>query len=132
MPFFTASVSSIGTLFGCILSGYLCDRLGRKRTLIVLQFPAIMGWLMIGFASSIQWIYVGRILVGISSGMVGAPSRVYIAEMSQPYIRGMLGGFASVGVSLGIKIKIFISSVLTSCFLFFYRCDVGVYVRFCV
>lgn len=129
MPFFTASVSSFGTLFGCILSGYLCDRLGRKKTLIVLQWPAIMGWLMIGFAPSIQWIYVGRILVGISSGMVGAPSRVYVAEISQPYIRGMLAGFSSVGVSLGMKLKLLtIPYRHNFFFFFFYRCGVGIYI----
>lgn len=100
---FSASVSTIGTPCGCILAGYLTDLLGRKRTLIVLQLPAIIGWLMIGFATSVPWIYMGRFLVGLSSGMIGAPSRVYTAEVSQPHLRGVLAAFASVGTSLGIK-----------------------------
>lgn len=101
LVFVAASVSTIGTPCGCILSAYLTDLLGRKRTLIVLQLPAIIGWLMIGSASSIQWIYVGRFLAGLSSGMIGSPSRVYTAEVSQPHVRGVLAAFASVGTSLG-------------------------------
>jgi len=94
-------VSAIGTPCGCILAGYLTDLLGRKRTLIALQLPAIVGWLIVGTATSVQWIYLGRFLVGLSSGMIGAPSRVYTAEVSQPHLRGVLAAFASVGTSLG-------------------------------
>lgn len=105
---FAASVSTIGTPCGCILAGYLTDLLGRKRTLIALQLPAIIGWLLVGSASSVHWIYVGRFLAGLSSGMIGAPSRVYTAEVSQPHVRGVLAAFASVGTSLGKdKIEIF-------------------------
>jgi len=98
---FAASVSTIGTPCGCILAGYLTDLLGRKRTLITLQLPAIFGWIMVGSAQSVEWIYLGRFLAGLSSGMIGAPSRVYTAEVSQPHLRGVLAAFASVGTSLG-------------------------------
>lgn len=97
----TASVSTIGTPCGCIMASCLTDLLGRKRTMIALQIPAIVGWTMVGFAMSVEWIYVGRFLVGLSSGMIGAPSRVYTAEVSQPHLRGVLAAFASVGTSLG-------------------------------
>lgn len=98
---FTASVSTIGTPCGCIMASCLTDLLGRKRTMIALQIPAIVGWTMVGFAMSVEWIYVGRFLVGLSSGMIGSPSRVYTAEVSQPHLRGVLAAFASVGTSLG-------------------------------
>lgn len=94
-------MSTIGTPCGCILASYFTDLLGRKKTLIALQLPAIVGWLMVGTATTVQWIYVGRFLVGLSSGMVGSPSRVYTSEVSQPHLRGMLSAFASVGTSLG-------------------------------
>ena len=86
---------------GCILSGYLMDRLGRRKILIVTQVPMILGWLLIAFASRVEMIYAGRLLVGLGTGMVGAPARVYTAEATQPHLRGMLAALASVGVSLG-------------------------------
>lgn len=103
-----ASVSAIGTPCGCILAGYLTDLLGRKKTLIALQLPGIIGWLLVGSATSVEWIYVGRFLVGLSSGMVGAPSTVYTAEISQPHLRGVLTAFASIGTSLGIQTELLI------------------------
>ncbi|XP_050523819.1 facilitated trehalose transporter Tret1-2 homolog [Daktulosphaira vitifoliae] len=107
-----ASVSLIGTPCGSILSGYLTDNLGRKKTLIATQLPAIIGWLMVGCATSVEWIYIGRFLVGLGSGMMGAPSRVYTAEVSQPHLRGVLAGFASVGTSLGVMLEYLGGSVL--------------------
>ncbi|XP_025199002.1 facilitated trehalose transporter Tret1-like [Melanaphis sacchari] len=107
-----ASVSTIGTPCGCILASYFTDLLGRKKTLIVLQLPAIVGWLMVGSATSVQWIYIGRFLAGLSSGMIGSPSRVYTSEVSQPHLRGMLSAFASVGTSLGVMLEYLIGSIL--------------------
>ena len=99
--YLTASLSSIGTPCGCVLSAYLTEILGRKRTLVVTELPAIVGWVMIATAPSIEWIYIGRVLTGVSSGMIGAPSRVYTAEVTQPHLRGILSALASVGASFG-------------------------------
>uniref|UniRef100_A0A7G3AKB0 Putative facilitated trehalose transporter tret1-2 n=1 Tax=Lutzomyia longipalpis TaxID=7200 RepID=A0A7G3AKB0_LUTLO len=100
-----ASLSSASTPVGCILSGYLMDRWGRKKTLIVTEVPLILGWLMIAFATDIYMIYIGRLLVGLGSGMVGAPARVYTSEVTQPHLRGMLTALASIGISLGVLIQ---------------------------
>ena len=78
--FFPASLSSITTPFGCILSGYLMDLIGRKRTLIITEIPLILGWLLISTSTNVETIYVGRLLVGLGTGMVGAPARVYTGE----------------------------------------------------
>lgn len=75
-----ASLSSVSTPIGCILSGYLMDLIGRKRTLIMTEIPLIIGWLLISTSSTVEMIYVGRLLVGLGSGMVGAPARVYTGE----------------------------------------------------
>ncbi|XP_023947081.1 facilitated trehalose transporter Tret1 [Bicyclus anynana] len=106
-----ASLSSAGTPIGCILSGYLMDNIGRRRTLILTEVPLILGWILIAFAQNVPMIYVGRLLVGLGSGMVGAPARVYTCEVSQPHLRGMLGAMASVGVSTGVLIQYVIGSV---------------------
>lgn len=79
----------------------MMDGIGRKKSLIVTQIPTIIGWLLIAYADSLPMIYAGRLLVGLGSGMVGAPARVYTAEATQPHLRGMLSAIASVGVSLG-------------------------------
>ncbi|GLG93599.1 hypothetical protein R5R35_003750 [Gryllus longicercus] len=107
-----ASLSSVTTPVGCILSGYLMDRIGRKLTLILTEIPAILGLLLISAATDINMIYVGRLLVGLGSGMVGAPARVYTCEVTQPHLRGMLSALASVGVSLGVLIEYSLGAVM--------------------
>ncbi|CAK1604498.1 unnamed protein product [Parnassius mnemosyne] len=106
-----ASLSAAGTPIGCIVSGYLMDSIGRKRTLIVTEVPLILGWILIATAQNVSMLYIGRLLIGFGSGMVGAPARVYTCEVSQPHLRGMLGALASVGVSTGVLIQYVIGSV---------------------
>lgn len=98
---FTASLSSVATPIGCIVSGYLLDAIGRKRTLILTLIPMMLGWALISAATSVYYIYAGRLLIGLGAGMVGSPARVYTAEITQPHLRGMLAAVASVGVSFG-------------------------------
>ncbi|XP_033187454.1 facilitated trehalose transporter Tret1-like isoform X1 [Bombus vosnesenskii] len=108
-----ASMSSIGTPIGCLMSGYMMDVLGRKLSLIITEIPALLGWILIAFATNIHMIYAGRFFVGLGSGMVGAPARVYTGEVTQPHLRGMLTAFASIGVSTGVLIEYLLGSVLT-------------------
>ncbi|CAG9560690.1 unnamed protein product [Danaus chrysippus] len=108
-----ASLSSAGTPIGCILSGYLMDAIGRRKTLIFSEVPLIIGWILVASAVNVPMMYVGRLLIGLGSGMVGAPARVYTCEVSQPHLRGMLGALASVGVSTGVLIQYVIGSITT-------------------
>ncbi|KAF7411523.1 hypothetical protein HZH66_000419 [Vespula vulgaris] len=108
-----ASMSSIGTPIGCLLSGYMMDMFGRKRSLIITEIPALLGWILIAAATNIHMIYAGRFFVGLGSGMVGAPARVYASEVTQPHLRGMLTAMSSVGVSTGVLIEYALGSLLS-------------------
>ncbi|XP_047353509.1 facilitated trehalose transporter Tret1-like isoform X1 [Vespa velutina] len=108
-----ASMSSIGTPIGCLVSGYMMDMFGRKRSLIITEIPALLGWILIATATDIHMIYAGRFFVGLGSGMVGAPARVYASEVTQPHLRGMLTAMSSVGVSTGVLIEYALGSLLS-------------------
>lgn len=97
-----ASLASLSTPFACIFGGYLMDKIGRRKTLILTEIPLIMGWSMICLATSVHMIYIGRLLTGIGSGIVGAPARVYTSEVTQPHLRGMLTALSSVFLSFGV------------------------------
>lgn len=89
------------------------DRIGRKKTLLITEVPLMLGWLLIASATSIHTIYAGRLLVGLGSGMVGAPARVYTSEVTQPHLRGMLSALASVGISFGVFVQYLLGAFLT-------------------
>ncbi|KAG5677827.1 hypothetical protein PVAND_007551 [Polypedilum vanderplanki] len=100
-----ASLSSLSTPIGCILGGWLSDKIGRKKTLILTEIPLILGWGAISMASRIEMIYIGRLLCGLGSGIVGAPARVYTSEVTQPHLRGMLTALSSVALSFGVLMQ---------------------------
>lgn len=65
---------------------------------------------MIALASNIHMIYGGRLLMGLGSGLVGAPARVYTSEVTQPHLRGMLSALAAVCISVGVLFQYTIGS----------------------
>lgn len=84
------------------MGGYLSDKIGRKKTLIITEIPLIIGWGIISLATTVEMIYIGRLLCGLGSGIVGAPARVYTSEITQPHLRGMLTALSSVALSFGV------------------------------
>ncbi|XP_031616804.1 facilitated trehalose transporter Tret1-like isoform X2 [Contarinia nasturtii] len=100
-----AALSSASTPVGCILSGILMDKIGRKKALLLTEIPLIFGWILIAMATDVPMIYAGRLLMGFGSGMVGAPARVYTSEVTQPHLRGMLSALAAVFISFGVLLQ---------------------------
>jgi facilitated trehalose transporter len=88
------------------------DKIGRKRTLLITELPLIVGWLIVAFANNMEMICAGRLLLGLGSGMVGAPARVYTSEVTQPHLRGMLTALASIGISVGVLLQYIFGSFL--------------------
>lgn len=101
----------MATPVGCILTGWLMDVIGRRKAILVTQIPVFCGWLLIAFATNLPMIYIGRMLTGLGSGMIGAPARVYTSEVTQPHLRGMLGALASVFISAGVLFQYVLGSV---------------------
>lgn len=89
------------------------DNIGRKKTLILTEIPLIIGWSTISLATSVHMIYIGRLLTGLGSGIVGAPARVYTSEITQPHLRGMLTALSAVGLSFGVLFQYVMGAFLT-------------------
>ncbi|MEO7053411.1 MAG: MFS transporter, partial [Rhizomicrobium sp.] len=86
------------------LIGNLSDRFGRRPVLILSLAMLGVDYLITGFAPTIAWLFIGRIL----SGMAGASyptANAYIADISPPEKRaanfGLVGAAFGVGFVLG-------------------------------
>lgn len=44
------SLVMVGCLMGSLMGGFLMDKFGRRKTLLSMSFPYIIGWLLITFA----------------------------------------------------------------------------------
>lgn len=52
------------------------DRWGRKFALLASIVPLITGWIVIAIAQSHYTILLGRVIAGISVGLLAAPAQV--------------------------------------------------------
>jgi SP family sugar porter-like MFS transporter len=87
------SCALIGCLAGAVLSGWLSDRFGRKRLLILSAGLFVAASLGTGAAGSFGTFIIFRMLGGIGIGLASNLSPIYIAEISPGNVRG---GFVSI------------------------------------
>ncbi|HEC41224.1 MAG TPA: MFS transporter [Bacteroides sp.] len=87
------SCALTGCLLGAILSGFLSDRYGRKRLLILAAFLFILSALGTGASNHFNSFVIFRILGGIGIGLASNLSPMYIAEVTPARFRG---GFVSI------------------------------------
>ena len=101
----SASVLSISQIPGCLLSGVVLDEFGRRKTLILISVPFVIGWVILCAVPqplNVALLFIGRVITGVACGMSSAPATVYIGETATKQYRGMLVTWPSVGVSVGI------------------------------
>lgn len=93
---------------GCWMSGILMERLGRRKSQLLIGPTYLSAWVMVGFAPNLGILIAGRVLSGLCSGLQGPLGPVYVSETSEPRLRGLLLS----GISLAIAVGILISHVL--------------------
>ncbi|KAG9428779.1 facilitated trehalose transporter Tret1-2 isoform X1 [Apis mellifera carnica] len=99
-----ASVHSLATPIGSLMSGPLLDGIGRRGALQFSAIPLSVGWFIIGFATNIPCLLVGRVVLGFGVGLMAAPAQVFLGEMADPKLRGLLTGCTLTFYCLGIVI----------------------------
>lgn len=52
------------------------DYYGRRPAIMIAIFPLLIGWSILGTATSHFAILAGRIVAGIATGLIGAPAQV--------------------------------------------------------
>lgn len=67
--------------FGSILSGPICERLGRKRSLLIANLPHLAAWIMIYFAQNVETLFCANAILGLGTGFMEAPIITYIGEI---------------------------------------------------
>lgn len=99
----TASYAVMQFLVGPLL-GSLSDRFGRRPVLLAGLLALCIDYLIMGFASSIYLLLLGRLLAGVA-GSTYVTANAYIADISSPAERaanfGMIGAGFGVGFILG-------------------------------
>lgn len=91
-----ASFAVCQLISGPIL-GRLSDKIGRKPVLIASQIGTLIGFLVIGSATSLWMLFLGRIIDGTTAGNLSI-AQAYISDVTKPEERtkafGMIFGIA--------------------------------------
>jgi MFS family permease len=89
-------------MFGCAFGGWLCDRIGRWKTIQIQNAVFVLGALVIAGASGVGGLYTGRFIVGIASALSAIADIPYLTEVSSPELRGRLTSAYEMLVVVGI------------------------------
>ncbi|XP_015604212.1 facilitated trehalose transporter Tret1 [Cephus cinctus] len=96
------SLTPLGALIGALPAGYLADKVGRKRAILIITLPLLFCWYLVGFTHNLVWILLGRALAGTSIGASSVTVPMYVYEISEANIRGKLGTFFQLQLTIGI------------------------------
>lgn len=96
------SSALIGCLVGALVSGYLTDRFGRKKPLILAAALFTIAAVGTGAFNSFNLFITFRLIGGLGIGLASAVSPMYIAEISPAPLRGRLVSVNQLTIVIGI------------------------------
>ncbi|KAL1231851.1 Facilitated glucose transporter protein [Trichinella pseudospiralis] len=94
-----------GGFIGGMLSGLVADKVGRRNGMLLNNIVAISAVSIMSvtqYTNSHICLIVGRFVIGINCGISSAVCPMYLTEISPVKLRGMLGTFNQLVVSIAI------------------------------
>jgi len=82
------------------LLGRISDRVGRRPVLIVSILGTVAGFALMGFARTLAWLFVARIIDGVSGSNIST-AQAYLADITGPEERSKAMGLIGAGFGLG-------------------------------
>ena len=93
-----ASYSVMQLIFAPVL-GRLSDKYGRRPVLLISLLGTCLGFLILGFATTLWMLFLGRIIDGISGGNIST-AQAYIADVTTKENRAK--GMGLIGAAFGL------------------------------
>lgn len=96
--------------FGCLLSGVLQGRFGKKYCMIFANIPSIIGWTLLYLAHSSLFLYASTLLMGFSIGIGAGAVHAYVGEITEPRLRGAMASLTNTAALFGMLVSFTLSS----------------------
>lgn len=94
-------IGPIGDFLGAPLAAWFADIIGRKYGILITALPTFLAWMILAFANSTLKFCIGRFISGIGEGIFFIVYPMYVGEVTEPKIRGVLGCTLSVSLIIG-------------------------------
>ncbi|KAK3518894.1 hypothetical protein QTP70_014941 [Hemibagrus guttatus] len=101
----SVAIFSVGGIFGSFSVGLFVNRLGRRNSMLVANILAFVAAALMGFsklAASWEMLIIGRLVVGLYSGLSTGFVPMYVGEIAPTALRGALGTLHQLGIVVGI------------------------------
>ncbi|KAJ0171209.1 hypothetical protein K1T71_013408 [Dendrolimus kikuchii] len=108
-----ASMAALPMAPGCLLSGWMMEKFGRRTSHFIISVPFLLGWILIACARNLTVMLIGRFFTGLCVGLTGPLGPVYIGETSDPKYRGLFLAGISLFLAIGILVVHIIGTFIT-------------------
>ncbi|XP_069688588.1 facilitated trehalose transporter Tret1-like [Periplaneta americana] len=95
------SLVGVGAMMATMPAGYLVNKVGRKPLLVFLALPFLASWFLIIFARSVVELLVSRLITGFCVGVAFSVCPIYLGEIAEDSVRGLLGTLMQLMQNLG-------------------------------
>ncbi|KAI8328962.1 general substrate transporter [Chlamydoabsidia padenii] len=102
------SILTLGCWVGSLLVAYASDKIGRKYSIVLNGFIFLLGSSLQGGAQTVNYLFAGRFIAGLSIGGLSMLVPLYQAEIAPPEIRGSLVSLQQLSITFGILISFWI------------------------
>ena len=99
------SSALVGCVLGAAVAGWLADRFGRKKILLLSAILFIGSALGCSVAASPGYLVIARIVGGIGVGFAAMVAPMFISEVAPAKMRGRLVSFYQFAITLGILVS---------------------------
>ena len=93
-----------GAVIGALSCSFLSERLGRRRTILVVAGVFVLGTLLCSVAPSPWFLVAGRVVLGFAVGGATQTVPMYVAELAPANRRGRLVLAFQLAIGVGIVI----------------------------
>ena len=102
-----SSIFDLGLLFGDIITPFISNFMGRKYFLLISTFSQIIPWIIVIYSQRVFMLYIARFIYGIATTIAFSFAVIYIAEISEKNLRGILSLILHITLSFGqLAVKI--------------------------
>src|SRR5205807_2779208 len=116
-PFWQGAIVAcllLGAMVGAAFAGWLSDRLGRRRLIMIAALVFIAGALVCAFAPTVAVLVAGRVILGLAVGSAALVVPLYLSEIAPTKIRGAITSLNQLMIVSGILVAFIVNAILAS------------------
>ena len=103
---------AFGAISALLVMGRLSDHLGRRPVLLLALVLEVVGMLMFIVADGVTLLFVGRLVVGVATGIAVGALSAWLIDLQPPDSPRLGSLMSGVAVILGLGLGAFVSGVL--------------------